>query len=66
MNNGVKRKGVLGNNRSTAVISYQIVRMMPASIENIARQRGKDVDMHESDMGTDVHKETERSQAREK
>ena len=37
---------------------------MPAAIESIVQRRGTDVDEHESDIGTGVHKETERSQAR--
>lgn len=56
--------GVLGNNRSTAVISNQIAIMMRAAIESIARLRIEDVDERDCDMSSDVHNRGEQRQAR--
>ena len=55
--------GALGNNRFAAVISDQIAIIMSAANEDVARQKGDDVEKDKDDMPSHVHNEGIRSQA---
>ena len=55
--------GVLGNNRSKAVISNQIAIIMNAAIDSIAREERGDVDEYDCDMPSGVHNQHECRQA---